>query len=145
MDIASWLPGRRNQIHRESRSEVSGPPSRGWEAVDHAEATARQRDGDSRRRRRRWTAWALRVLLPILGAAAVLAAFDAAGGDLRGWSATAAVAGPALALIVPAVAVGLTARGEGVVVMVLWALVALAAEFALVFGAGFGLLGLGPP
>jgi putative Mn2+ efflux pump MntP len=129
---------------------VSGPPSRGWEAVDHAEdrlrerATARQRDGDLRRRRRRWTAWALRVLLPILGAAAVLAGLDAAGGDLRGWSATAAVAGPALALLLPAVAVGLTARRDGVVLIVLWTLVGLAAEFVLVFGAGFGLLGLGP-
>jgi hypothetical protein len=130
---------------------VSGPPSRGWEAVDHADerlrvrATARQRDGDRRRRRRRWTAWTLRILLPVLGAAAVLAAFDAAGGDLRRWSAAAAVAGPALALLLPAAGVGLTARGEGAVTVVLWALVALAAEVALVFGAGFGLLGLGPP
>jgi hypothetical protein len=47
-------------------------------------------------------------------------------------------------LLVPAVATGLTARDQSILEAVLWTLVALAAEVALVFGVGFGLLGLGP-
>jgi hypothetical protein len=47
-------------------------------------------------------------------------------------------------VVVPALLAGLTARHASVVEAILWALVALAAEVALVFGIGFALLGLGP-
>jgi cytochrome bd-type quinol oxidase subunit 2 len=129
---------------------VSGPNARGWEAVEHADerlrerAAARQRDGDRRRRRRGWMVWILRISLPILGAAAVLATLESRGGDLAGWSATTAAALLAAELIVPAVLAGLTARDEGWAIAVLWALVTVAATVVLTFGAGFEALGLGP-
>jgi hypothetical protein len=131
-------------------SEVSGPDARGWEAVEHADerlrdrAAARQRAEERRRRRWGWLAWILRIALPLLGAAAVLATLQAAGGDLRGWQTGAAAAVPAAELLVPAAGVALTGRGDGAIEALLWALAALAAEVALVFGAGFVLLGLGP-
>jgi hypothetical protein len=122
----------------------------GWEAVDHAEArlreraTARQRVEDRRRRRRSSVAWILRIGLPLLGAAAVLATLQSRGGDLSGWTATTAAAVLGAAALVPAVLTGITARHDGVPTAILWALIALAAEVVLVFGAGFGLLRLGP-
>jgi hypothetical protein len=129
---------------------VSGPPERGWEAVDHAEerlrerAVARQRSETRRRRRRSGAAWILRVGLPLLGAAAVLATLQSAGGDLSRWTPATAAAIVAGELLVPALATGLTARHEPPFEAALWALVALAAEVALVFGVGFEVLGLGP-
>jgi hypothetical protein len=129
---------------------VSGPEARGWEAVEHADerlrerAAARQREEDRRRRRRSWTAWILRIALPVLGAAAVLATLESAGGDLGGWSAAAAAAVLAAELVVPAVLAGVTARGEGWAVALLWALVSLAAAVALAVGVGLVALGLGP-
>ena len=129
---------------------MSGPSERGWEAVDHAEerlqerATARQRTDTRRRRRRSGVAWILRIGLPLLGAAAVLATFERGDGDLSEWPARTAAAIVAAELLVPAVLTGWTARRSSWAEAVLWALVALAAEVALVFGVGFGLLGLGP-
>jgi hypothetical protein len=118
--------------------------------VEHAEArvreraVARQRAADRRRRRRSGAVWALRVLLPLLGAAAVLAAFEQAGGDLGDWSPAAAVAIPVALLLVPAVISAALARPEGIPMALLWLLVTLAAEVALVFCVGFVALGLGP-
>jgi hypothetical protein len=132
-------------------TEVSGPSERGWEAVDHAEerlqerATARQRTDVRRRRRRSGAAWILRIGLPLLGAAAVLATLQSGDGTLGRWSAGTAAAIVAAELLVPAVVVGATARRSSFVEAVLWFLVALAAEVALVFGVGFAALGLGPP
>jgi hypothetical protein len=129
---------------------MEGPPARGWEAVEHAEArvreraVARQRSADRRRRRRSATAWILRILLPVLGAAAVLALLQHEGGDLRRLSPAAAVGIPLALLVVPALISGRLARDHGRAEMVLWPLVTLAAELALVFGAGLALLGLGP-
>jgi hypothetical protein len=128
---------------------MDGPPARGWEAVEHADARvreramARQRAADRRRRRRSGTVWALRVLLPVLGAAALLALLQAKG-DLGDLSPAAAVAVPAMVLLVPAVVSALLTRGEGLADAVLWLLVTLAAELALAFGVGLDLLGLGP-
>jgi hypothetical protein len=128
---------------------MDGPPARGWEAVEHAEARvreramARQRAADRRRRRRSGTVWVLRILLPVLGAAAVLALLQARG-DLGDLSAVAAVAVPAAVLLIPALASALLARAEGLADAVLWLLVTLAAELALAFGVGLDLLGLGP-
>ena len=129
---------------------MSGPPERGWEAVDHAEerlqerAVARQRSDVRRRRRRSGAVWILRIGLPLLGAAAVLATLESGGGDLSRWTPDVAAAIVGAELVVPAFATGLTARDSSILEAVLWALVALAAEVALVFGVGFQLLGLGP-
>jgi hypothetical protein len=130
--------------------EVVGPPERGWEAVDHAEerlqqrAAARQRTDARRRRRRSGMAWIVRIGLPLLGAAAVLATLEAAGGDLRRWPASTAALILGAETAGPAVAVGLTARRESAAEVVLWTLLALAAVVVLVFGVGIGLLGYGP-
>jgi hypothetical protein len=129
---------------------VSGPSERGWEAVDHAEqrlqerAAARQRTDVRRRRRRSGTAWILRIGLPLLGAAAVLATLQSGDGDLGRWPAATAAAIVGAEMLVPALIVGFTARHESWFEAVLWFLVALAAEVALVFGVGFAALGLGP-
>ncbi len=118
--------------------------------MEHADArvreraVARQRAEDRRRRRRSGTVWALRVLLPVLGAAAVLAALELAGGDLGDWTPGAAAAIPAAAVVLPALAVAALARRDGPVVALLWPLVTLAAEIALVFAVGLVGLGLGP-
>jgi hypothetical protein len=128
---------------------MDGPSVRGWEAVEHAEARvreramARQRAADRRRRRRSGVVWALRALLPVLGAAALLALLQAEG-DLAGLSPAAAVAVPVTLLLVPALICALLARAEGLADAVLWLLVTLAAELALAFGVGLDLLGLGP-
>jgi hypothetical protein len=131
---------------------VSGPSERGWEAVDHAEerleqrAQARQRA--EARRQRRWggAAWILRIGLPLLGAAAVLATLQARGGDLGDWPAATAGAVVALELALPALVVGIVcARRYSWAEGVLWALIVVAAEIALVFGVGLLVLGLGPP
>jgi len=129
---------------------VSGPSERGWEAVDHAEerlqerAAARQRTDVRRRRRRSGAAWFTRIALPLLGAAAVLATLESGDGTLDRFTPATAAAIVALELVVPAIVVGLTARRSSWLEVVLWSLVALAAEVALIFGVGFALLGLGP-
>jgi hypothetical protein len=130
---------------------VSGPSERGWEAVDHAEerleqrAQARQRAEARRQRRRGGAAWILRIGLPLLGAAAVLATLESRGGDLSGWPAATAAAIVALELALPAIVVGsVSARRDSWAEGVLWALVVVAAEVALVFGVGLLALGLGP-
>jgi hypothetical protein len=118
--------------------------------VEHAEArvreraVARQRAADRRRRRRSGWVWVLRVLLPVAGAAAVLAVLQAAGGDLRKLSPAEAIAVPVAALALPALACAWISRRDGRAEAVLWLLVTLAAEVALVFGAGLLALGLGP-
>ena len=89
-------------------------------------------------------AWILRIALPILGAAAVLATLESRGGDLAGWTAATAAAVLTAELAVPAVLAGLTARDEGWAVALLWVLVTLAAAIALTVGVGFLGLGLGP-
>jgi hypothetical protein len=132
------------------RLRVSESRTRGWEAVDFAEerlrqrAILRERTSERRRRRRGAAVWALRVLLPLLGAAAVVAVLERAGGDLRRWSLTAAVAALLAAVLLPALASAWLARRDSLAEAVLWALVTLAAEVALVFGVGLLALGLGP-
>ncbi len=129
---------------------MSDQPARGWEAVEHAEerlrtrAQARQRAADRRRRRRGGAAWALRLLLPLAGAAGVLALLQGSGGDLSDLSPSAAVVLPAAILVAPALAAGATARRAGALEAVLWALVTLAAELALALALGLVALGLGP-
>jgi hypothetical protein len=107
----------------------------GAETRVHERAMARQRAADRRQRRRSWAVWTLRVVLPLLGAAAALLVLEA-----RDWSVLAAAA----ALAVPAAASAWLARRESIPEAILWLLVTLAAELALVFAVGLVLLGVGP-
>jgi len=103
-------------------------------------ATIERRD-----RRRRWLPWLLCLLpLPALGAGAVLAVLDSAGGDLRDWPAATAALALAGCLLVPALVSGWVGRRHGILDAVLWALVTAALELALVFAVGFVALDLGP-
>jgi hypothetical protein len=86
---------------------------------------------------------ALRVVLPLLGAAAALAILEGEG-DLGPFSPAAAIAIPVAVLGLPAVVSAWLARRDGVGDAILWLLVTLAAELALVFGVGLVGLGLGP-
>jgi len=69
---------------------------------------------------------------------------EQAGGDLSGWPVARAVAVVAAAFAVPALLSAWLARREGIPLALLWGLVCAAAQLALVVGAGFLLLGLGP-
>ena len=110
------------------------------QAVEDAEVRLQSRSmerraGNERRdRRRRLLPWLVCLVpLPVLGAAAMLATLRSAGGDLRGWPASTA-----------ALASAWVGRRHGRVDAVLWGLVTAALVLALVFGAGFVLLDLGP-
>jgi hypothetical protein len=117
------------------------------EAEGRLESRSRERRAqlDKRDRRRRWAPWLICLVpLPALGAGLLLAIVDGQGGDLRelsGAEATLLVAG---CLLVPALLSGWVGRRHGRVDAVLWALVTLAVELALVFGLGFAVLDLGP-
>jgi cytochrome bd-type quinol oxidase subunit 2 len=100
---------------------------------------------ERRDRRRRLMPWLLCLVpLPLIGAAAMLAVLRSAGGDLREWPAATAALAVAACVVVPALASAWVGRRHGMVDAVLWALVTAAIVLALVFGAGFALLGLGP-
>jgi hypothetical protein len=94
---------------------------------------------------RQWPRWLLAgIVLPVLGAAAVVGLIEGEGGDLGAWETWQAVAGLAACVVVPAgVSVWLVRRG-GVPQAVAWALVCAGLQVALVFGVGFVALGLGP-
>ena len=120
-------------------------------AVEDAEVrlesrSQQRRAGLERRdRRRRLTPWLICLVpLPALGAGALLAIIDRQGGDLRDLSGSAAAALVAGCLLVPALLSGWVGRRHGRLDAVLWALVSLAVELALVFGLGFAVLDLGP-
>ena len=117
------------------------------DAEDRLESRSRQRRAqlERRDRRRRLAPWlACLVPLPVLGAGALLAIMDGLGGDLRELSAGAAAAVVAACLLVPALLSARIGRRHGRLDAVLWGLVTLAVELALVFGLGFALLDLGP-
>jgi hypothetical protein len=106
---------------------------------------ARREQLEKRDRRRRLLPWLLCLVpLPALGAGVLLALIDRSGGDLRELSPAAAVLVPAGCLLVPALLSGWVGRRHGRLDAVLWALVTLAIELALVFGLGFAVLDLGP-
>ena len=105
----------------------------------------RQEKGARRDRRRRLAPWLICLVpLPALGAGLLLAIIDGSGGDLRELSTASTVAVIAGCLFVPALLSGWVGRRHGRVDAVLWALVTLAIELALVFGLGFAVLDLGP-
>jgi hypothetical protein len=119
-----------------------------WEATEQrlvARSEERRTALERRARRRRWKPWLLAPLvLPALGAAALLALIEGEGGDLGGWSTARAVAVVAASFAVPAALAGWFARRQGVVEAVAWAVVCVAVQVALVVGVGFLALGLGP-
>ena len=120
-------------------------------AVEDAEvrlesrSVARREAMARRDRRRRWLPWLLCLLpIPALGAVALMAVLESAGGDLRGWPASTAALAVAGCVIVPAALSGWIGRRHGRLDAVLWALLTAAVELALVVGVGFVLLDRGP-
>jgi len=120
-------------------------------AVEDAEVRLESRSKERRAelerrdRRRRLTPWLVCLVpLPAAGAGLLLAVIDGQGGDLRELSTAAAALLIAGCLLVPALLSGWVGRRHGRLDAVLWALVTLAIELALVFGLGFAVLDLGP-
>ena len=120
-------------------------------AVEDAEvrlesrSQTRREQLQKRDRRRRLAPWLICLVpLPALGAGALLAIVRSSGGDLRDLSPPATVAVLAGCLLAPALLSGWVGRRHGRLDAVLWALVTLAVELALVFGLGFAVLDLGP-
>jgi hypothetical protein len=120
-------------------------------AVEDAEVRLESRSRERRaglerrERRRRLIPWLVCLVpLPALGAGLLLAIVDGQGGDLRELSDAAAVSLVAGCLLAPALLSGWVGRRHGRLDAVLWALVTLAIELALVFGLGFAVLDLGP-
>jgi hypothetical protein len=120
-------------------------------AVEDAEVRLESRSQERRAglerrdRRRRLAPWLICLVpLPAVGAGVLLAMIDGQGGDLRELSTTTAVLLVAGCLLVPALVSGWVGRRHGRLDAVLWALVTLAIELALVFGLGFAVLDLGP-
>jgi hypothetical protein len=120
-------------------------------AVEEAEgrlesrSAARREQIAKRNRRRALAPWLICLLpLPAAGAGVLLAIIDGQGGDLRELSTTAAVLVVAGCLLVPALVSAWVGRRHGRLDAVLWGLVTLAVELALVFGLGFAVLDLGP-
>ena len=118
-------------------------------AVEDAEVGLRSQERQAwrerRKRRRRLTPWLICLVpLPAAGAGLLLAIIDGQGGDLGELSTASSVAVIAGCLLVPALLSGWVGRRHGRLDAVLWALVTLAIELALVFGLGFAVLDLGP-
>jgi hypothetical protein len=84
------------------------------------------------------------VLLAAAGAAALVALVESAGGDFGAWPTWQAIAVPVAAFVVPALLSAAVTWRYGWVQAVLWAVVCVAVQFALVFGVGFLALGYGP-
>ena len=118
-------------------------------AVEDAEVGLRSQERQAwrerRKRRRRLTPWLICLVpLPAAGAGLLLAIIDGQGGDLGELSTASSIAVIAGCLLVPALLSGWIGRRHGRLDAVLWALVTLAIELALVFGLGFAVLDLGP-
>jgi hypothetical protein len=122
-----------------------------WDSIDRTEQrlvahSDERRSVLARRdRRRRVMPWLLAPLVfPALGAAAIVALAERAGGDFGDWPTGQTVAVVAAAFAVPAALSAWFARRQGVVEALAWAVVCVGAQVALVFGVGFLALGLGP-
>jgi hypothetical protein len=122
-----------------------------WEAIERAEQrleahSAERRTAIERRdRRRRLLPWIMApFLLPAIGAAALLAIIEDQGGDLGSWPTGRVIVVIAACFAVPAVLAAWSARRQGIFELVLWTVVCIGAQVAMVVGVGFLALGLGP-
>jgi hypothetical protein len=119
-----------------------------WEATEErlvARSDERRSRLARRDRRRSVLPWVLAPLvLPALGAAAVLVLVENAGGNFADWSTSEAAAALVALFVVPAVVSGWVARRQGVAEAIAWALVCAGVQLALVVGVGFLALDLGP-
>jgi hypothetical protein len=90
----------------------------------------------------------MRLVVPLVlaaaGAALLVVLIESAGGDFSGWPTWQAIAVPAAAFAVPALLSAAVTWRYGWLQAVLWAVVCVAVQFALVFGVGFLALGYGP-
>jgi cytochrome bd-type quinol oxidase subunit 2 len=92
-----------------------------------------------------WWRWLLAgVVLPLVGAAAVVGLIEAAGGDFGAWETWQAVAVLAAAVVIPAGLCVWVVRRGGALQAIAWAVVCVGLQVALVFGVGFVALSLGP-
>src|SRR3954469_19176403 len=106
-----------------------------------ARSAERKRASQRRARRRRILPWVLcPIVLPLLGAAAFVALLRSAGGELS--TSSEAIVAVAAAFGVPAVIAALVGRWHGRAEAVLWALITVAVEVALVFGVALAALEL---
>jgi hypothetical protein len=127
-----------------------GGEPRGWEAVESAEARlgerseARQRRQGRRARRNRIVRWTLRLLLPVAGAAVLIALLEREGGDFGAWSPGTTIAVVAATFLVPALIAGWLSRRDGWYAVVAWVIGAIAVQAALVIWIGFIALDYGP-
>jgi len=140
------------------RADVPGPAigyvlsmSADWKAIERAErrleehSEARRSAIQRRNRRRRVLPWVLSPLvLPAVGAAALLAILEQEGGDLGSWPTARAIAVVTACFAVPAALSGWFARRQGIPEALAWAVVCVCAQVAMLFGIGFVALGLGP-
>jgi hypothetical protein len=122
-----------------------------WEAIERAEErleahSAERRSAIQRRdRRRRLLPWLMApFVLPAIGAAALLAIIEDEGGDLGSWPTSRVIAVVAACFAVPAVLAAWSARRQGIAETLLWTVVCVGAQVAMVVGVGFLALGLGP-
>jgi hypothetical protein len=125
--------------------------STGWEAIDDAErrldARSRERaDARSRRaRRRRWLPLVLALLvLPVAGAAALVALLESEDGDLGAWPDGRANAALAAAFLWPLAASAVATRRRPLLERMLWPLATVLVMASLTLGLAFVVLGLGP-
>lgn len=119
-----------------------------WEATEErlvARSAERRGALDRRDRRRRWLPWVFAPLvLPVAGAAVLLAVIEGEGGDFGGWATGQAIAVVVASFVVPAALAAWVSRRQGLVEAFAWALVCVGVQVALVVGVGFLALGLGP-
>jgi hypothetical protein len=129
----------------------SAGPERDLDAHEAAElrleARGRQRreELERRARRRRLRLWLLGPLvLPALGAAALVWALEREGGDFAGWPTWRIALVLGAAFLVPAAATAWLARRRGVLETTAWAVATVCIEVVLVFGVALLALGYGP-
>lgn len=122
-----------------------------WEDVDRAEQRMAERSAERdryrqrRERTRNWRPWILcPIVLPALGAAVAVAVLESQGGDLGDLDTAAAIALIAGLLAWPAALSLWAAWRTPLDQRIMWPLVTLAVQIALVVGVGFVALGLGP-
>lgn len=125
--------------------------SKAWTAIVDAErrleARSRERAEARRRRarRRRWLPPVLALLvLPVAGAAALVALLESEDGDLGAWPDSRATAALAAAFLWPLAASAVATRRRPLPERMLWPFATVLVMVALTLGLAFAVLGLGP-